>query len=160
MLADRPSRAAGDHTKLTPHNPAMAPTSCTSKQMLDIGDQGHNTKLSRVLARPSRATVAALQTYFAQQFAISNASGKRESHALAMSLPGQKTEVVAWLRDICFAPTPTDDISQTGRHVRFVPTHAPQQKEYSIISFLLHHEPFGRFVGRPAAGGVTFVVGL
>jgi hypothetical protein len=77
MLVDRPSRAAGDHTKLTPHNAAMAPTLCTTKQMLDIGDQGHNTELGRVLARSSRATVAALQTYFAQQLAISNASGKR-----------------------------------------------------------------------------------
>jgi hypothetical protein len=76
MLVDRPSRAAGDHTKLTPHN-ANGADSCTSKQMLDIGDQGHNTELGRVLARSSRATVAALQTYFAQQLAISNASGKR-----------------------------------------------------------------------------------
>jgi hypothetical protein len=43
-------------------------------------------------------------------------------------------------RACCRLSTPKEHISQTGRHVRFIPTHAPQQKQYSITSFLLHQD--------------------
>jgi len=89
MLVDRPSRAAGDHTKLTPNNAAMAPTPARPSSCWTSATRGTTLNLAASSqdrhARPLRLSRRTLLNNLPSR----TQAGKGNLRSLAMSLPGK-----------------------------------------------------------------------